>query len=73
MKPISLVTRLVRNSATRDQIILDPFAGAGSTLIAAETLGLIGAMVELDPKYCDVIIQRWENLTGEKAEPVVIP
>jgi DNA modification methylase len=71
MKPISLVTRLVRNSATRDQIVLDPFAGAGSTLIAAETLGLIGAMVELDPKYCDVIIQRWENLTGEKAELVI--
>jgi len=71
MKPISLVTRLVRNSSTRDQIILDPFGGSGSTLIAAETLGLIAGIVELDPKYCDVIIQRWENLTGEKAELVI--
>jgi len=68
MKPISLVTRLVRNSSTRNQIILDPFGGSGSTLIAAETLGLIAGIVELDPKYCDVIIQRWENLTGLKAE-----
>ena len=71
MKPISLVTRLVRNSSTRDQIILDPFGGSGSTLIAAETLGLVAGIVELDPKYCDVIIQRWENLTGEKAELVI--
>ena len=68
MKPISLVTRLVRNSSTHNQIVLDPFGGSGSTLIAAETLGLIGAIVELDPKYCDVIIKRWENLTGLKAE-----
>ena len=73
MKPISLVTRLVRNSSIKDQIVLDPFGGSGSTLIAAETLGLTAGIVELDPKYCDVIIQRWENLTGEKAEPVVIP
>jgi DNA modification methylase len=68
MKPISLVTRLVRNSSTHNQIVLDPFGGSGSTLIAAETLGLIGAIVELDPKYCDVIIKRWENFTGLKAE-----
>ena len=73
MKPISLVTRLVRNSSIKDQIVLDPFGGSGSTLIAAETLGLTAGIVELDPKYCDVIIQRWENLTGGKAEPVVIP
>ena len=73
MKPISLVTRLVRNSSIKDQVVLDPFGGSGSTLIAAETLGLTAGIVELDPKYCDVIIQRWENLTGGKAEPVVIP
>jgi len=68
MKPISLVTRLVRNSSKAGDIVLDPFGGSGSTLIAAETLGLTAGIVELDPKYCDVIIQRWENLTGLKAE-----
>jgi DNA modification methylase len=50
--------------------VLDPFAGSGSTLIACEQLGLKAGTVELDPKYCDVIIQRWENLTGKKAELV---
>ena len=67
MKPIELIVRLASNSAKRGMRILDPFAGSGSTVIAAETLGLKAALVELDPKYCDVIIKRWENLTGQKA------
>ena len=70
MKPISLVARLLKNSCIAGNIVLDQFGGSGSTLIACEQLGLRAALVELDPKYCDVIIQRWENLTGKKAELV---
>ena len=70
MKPIELITRLVANSAKRGMKVLDPFGGSGSTLIAAEALGMSAALVELDPKYCDVIVTRWENLTGLKAELV---
>ena len=70
MKPINLVARLLKNSCVAGNKVLDPFAGSGSTLIACEQLGLKAGTVELDPKYCDVIIQRWENLTGKKAELV---
>jgi DNA modification methylase len=68
MKPIGLVSKLLKNSMTKGQIVLDPFGGSGSTLITAEQLGLRAALVELDPKYCDATITRWQNLTGEKAE-----
>jgi DNA modification methylase len=70
MKPIALVSRLLKNSCVKDDIVLDQFGGSGSTLIACEQLGLQAAIVELDPKYVDAILQRWENLTGEKAELV---
>jgi site-specific DNA-methyltransferase (adenine-specific) len=68
MKPVNLVARLLKNSMVKNQIVLDPFGGSGSTLIAAEQLGLKAAILELDPKYCDAIVKRWENLTGQKAE-----
>ncbi len=67
MKPVNLVARMLKNSMAKNQIVLDPFGGSGSTLIAAEQLGLRAALCELDPKYCDAIVARWENLTGEKA------
>lgn len=70
MKPIGLVARLLKNSMVKGQIVLDSFGGSGSTLIAAEQLGLRAGIVELDPKYCDAIIKRWENLTGQKAERI---
>ena len=70
MKPIALVSKMLKNSCASGNLVLDPFAGSGSTLIACEQLGLRAALVELDPKYCDVIIQRWETLTGLKAELV---
>ena len=70
MKPVALITRLLSNSAKRDKIILDPFGGGGSTMIAAETLGMKAHLVELDPKYCDVIIKRWEAYTGQRAQLV---
>jgi DNA modification methylase len=68
MKPIALVSKMLKNSCASGNLVLDPFAGSGSTLIACEQLGLRAGLVELDPKYCDVIIERWEKLTGQKAE-----
>ena len=67
MKPIKLLARLIKNSSKQDEIILDSFGGSGSTLIACEQLNRTCYMMELDPKYCDVIIKRWETLTGQKA------
>lgn len=66
-KPIPLVNIALLNSSVKNNIILDLFGGSGSTLIAAEQTDRTCYMMELDPKYCDVIIQRWETLTGEKA------
>jgi len=67
MKPIELVARSLTNSSYKDALVYDPFGGSGSTLIACEQLKRICYMMELDPIYCDVIIKRWENLTGQKA------
>ena len=67
MKPIDLLVYLIKNSSKENQLILDLFGGSGSTLIASEQTKRICYTMELDPKYCDVIVKRWENLTGEKA------
>jgi DNA modification methylase len=67
MKPVALVERAIRNSSKSRDIVLDPFGGSGTTLIAAERAGRRARLVELDPKYVDVIVQRWETLTGGKA------
>lgn len=67
MKPIQLVSIAVRNSSKRDDMVLDLFGGSGSTLIACHGLNRTCYTMELDPKYVDVIIKRWEKLTGEKA------
>ncbi len=67
MKPVALVERAVRNSSKGRDIVLDLFAGAGSTLIACEKAGRQARAMELDPAYCDVIVQRWERFTGQKA------
>ena len=64
MKPVALVERAIRNSSKSRDIVLDPFAGAGSTLIASEKTGRQARLVELDPKYCDVIVQRWQEWAG---------
>lgn len=67
MKPVPLVARAITNSSKKGNNVLDLFGGSGTTLIACEQTGRKCFMSELDPKYCDVIIQRWENLTGQKA------
>jgi DNA modification methylase len=66
-KPIKLSATAIENTTNENDIILDVFGGSGSTLIACELLDRTCYMMELDPKYCDVIIKRWETLTGEKA------
>ena len=68
MKPLKLMGRLIKNSTRPGEIVLDPFGGSGSTMMAAEQLGRACYMVELDPAYIDVIVKRWETLTGEEAE-----
>ena len=69
-KPLALPARAIRNSSALGEIVLDVFGGSGSTLIAAHQLQRRCYMMELDPRYCDVIIRRWEHLTGQKAELV---
>ena len=66
-KPLFLPSEAVQNSSKKGDIVLDLFGGSGSTLIACEQLNRKCYMAELDPKYCDVIIDRWEKFTGEKA------
>lgn len=67
MKPVALIGNAIKNSTEKGQNVLDIFGGSGSTLIACEQLNRKCYMMELDEKYCDVIITRWENLTGKKA------
>ena len=67
MKPVELVERAIRNSSRPGNMVLDPFGGSGTTLIAAEKSGRIARLIELDPKYVDVIVRRWEDFTGKQA------
>lgn len=67
MKPIKLVQRAVKNSSRENDLVLDLFGGSGSTIITCEQINRRCFTMELDPHYCDVIINRWETLTGRKA------
>ena len=67
MKPVELVERALRNSSKSRDIVLDPFGGSGSTLIACEKSGRRARLIELDPKYVDVIVRRWQDFSGKKA------
>ena len=67
MKPVALIERMLRNSARSGDLVLDPFGGSGSTLIAAERLHMKARLVELMPEYCDVIVRRWQTFTGGSA------
>jgi len=66
-KPVGLSAKAMHNSSRKDDIVLDLFGGSGSTLIGCEQLNRKARVMEFDPKYIDVIIERWENFTGEKA------
>lgn len=68
MKPVELVERAINNSSKVGDIVLDGFGGSGSTLIAAEKTRRKACLMELDPKFCDVIVRRWEEYTGKQAQ-----
>jgi len=69
-KPLALAATGIKNSSAPNDIVLDLFGGSGSTMMAAEQLDRRCFMMEFDPHYCDVIIARWEKLTGQKAERI---
>jgi len=67
-KPVALIERALQNSSKGGDVVSDLFGGSGSTLIACEKTNRHAMLMELDPKYCDVIVKRWEDFTGKKAE-----
>jgi DNA modification methylase len=67
MKPVELILRCIRNSCPRSAILLDPFLGSGSTLAAAEVSDRTCYGTEIDPKYVDVVVLRWQALNGQEA------
>lgn len=70
MKPVRLFARLIRNSSRPGETVLDPFAGSGTTVVACEGMGRRARVIELGPRYCDVILERWERMTGKTAERI---
>ena len=73
MKPVALFEYQMLNNTKGGDIVLDSFGGSGTTLIAAEKNGRVARLMELDPKYCDVIVKRWEDFTGKKAVLLTAP
>ena len=67
MKPVELVCKAIEDGSQVNGVVLDLFGGSGTTLIAAEKLNRQSRLMELDPKYCDVIIKRWQDFTGQEA------
>ena len=67
LKPVALVADVIRDASCRSDLVLDPFAGSGTTIIAAEKTGRRACALEIDPHYVDVIIQRWQAYTGKHA------
>ena len=67
MKPVALIEQALSNSSRANDLILDPFGGAGSTLIACQKKGRRARLLELEPVYVDVIIRRWQEFTGREA------
>lgn len=67
MKPVGLYGYFIQNSSKQGDIVLDTFAGSGTAIMACEQLNRVCYSMELDPKYCDAIIARWEKMTGNKA------
>ena len=65
-KPVECMLRPILNNSARDDVIYEPFAGSGSTIIAAEKSDRRCLGMEIEPRYCDVIVERWQNLTGKQ-------
>lgn len=68
MKPVGLVLKALEHSTLLEDVVLDCFGGSGTTLVACEQAGRQARLIELDPKYCDVVVKRWEALSGQKAQ-----
>ena len=66
-KPVLMMSRVMKSSLPKNGLCLEPFAGSGATLIAAEQTGRRCFTMELNPEYCDIVLTRWETLTGQKA------
>jgi DNA modification methylase len=66
-KPVELAARAIANSSATGDVVLDLFGGSGSTLVAAEQSGRSAYLMEIDPAYCDVIVRRWETVSGGQA------
>ncbi len=66
-KPVEMMERIVKSSSEKNDVVIEPFAGSGSTLIACEKTGRLCYTMELSPQYCDVVVKRWQNFTGKKA------
>jgi DNA modification methylase len=67
VKPVALVADAIKDCSRRGGLVLDPFGGSGTTIIAAEKTGRHARVVEIDPHYCDVAVRRWEAYTGKQA------
>jgi DNA modification methylase len=67
-KPIECMLRPIKNNSVRGEYVYDPFGGSGTTLIAAERSDRKCLMMEIDPRYCDMVIKRWQKETGKKAK-----
>jgi DNA modification methylase len=67
VKPVALVAEAIKDCSRRGEIVLDPFGGSGTTLIAAEKTGRLARLIEFDPAYCDTILRRFERVTGKQA------
>mgnify|MGYP002626023951 CR=1 FL=1 len=67
-KPVALYANAYQNHSEEDDVVVDPFAGSGTAFIAAEQLARRCIGIEIEPKYCDVIVERWQNFTGKKAK-----
>lgn len=67
MKPVGLIEKMLRASARPGDVVIDAFGGSGSTMIAADRMGMSARLIELDPKFVDVIVRRWQEFTGRDA------
>jgi DNA modification methylase len=67
VKPVAMIADAIRDVTRRAEIVLDPFSGSGTTVIAAEKTGRHARVIEYDPGYCDVIVRRWQKYTGKNA------
>jgi len=65
VKPVAMIADAIKDVSRRGEIVLDPFAGSGTTIVAAEKTGRLGRAIEYDPGYCDVIVRRWQSYTGK--------